>query len=290
MSELVLNGPARARGRSAQLVRGRGPPQREGEPGPRPRSRQLARPWWSVGGRLAGHLVPRSWATVPRLVPWSPASSPTPVQVAVPRHRWPSSPPRSLRRPRVLAVLLAARTTGQLVPPPPGLTDPGDLVRYGQPVVRVVHDLSAAMTLGLILLAVGIVPGASFGRRLHRIRRLALWSGSVWALAGWSGRPHLLGHLRNRRREPRLPVAAADLRVVGRRHPIGLVSVALVWVAVTFLVIATSRVGVTAAGAFAALGSARARPAGHSSGAVDQRRQSTRSASTSSARRSGSAG
>ena len=83
----------------------------------------------------------------------------------------------------LLAVLLATRTTGQLVPPPPGLTDPGDLVRYGQPVVRVVHDLAAAMTLGLILLAVGIVPGTSFGRRLHRIRRLAVWSGSVWALS-----------------------------------------------------------------------------------------------------------
>jgi len=170
----------------------------------------------------------------------------------------------------LLAVLLATRTTGQLVPPPPGLTDPGDLVRYGQPVVRVVHDLAAAMTLGLILLAVGIVPGTSFGRRLHRIRRLAVWSGSVWALAGLVGvvltfsdisgtavgGPGFLSQLQTF-------VWSVDVT------RIGLVSVALVWVAVTFLVIATSRVGVTAAGVFAALGLLELALAGHSSGAVD---------------------
>ena len=37
--------------------------------------------------------------------------------------------------------------------PVPGLPDPGALVRWGLPVVRVVHDVAAAVTVGLLVLA-----------------------------------------------------------------------------------------------------------------------------------------
>ena len=39
------------------------------------------------------------------------------------------------------------------------LGDPGSLVRYGLPIARVLHDLSAALTIGLLVLAAGILPG-----------------------------------------------------------------------------------------------------------------------------------
>ena len=40
----------------------------------------------------------------------------------------------------------------------PGLPDPGTLVRWGLPVVRAVHDVAAAMTVGLLVLAATIIP------------------------------------------------------------------------------------------------------------------------------------
>jgi putative copper resistance protein D len=169
-----------------------------------------------------------------------------------------------------VAVLLAARSTGQFAPVPQGLEDPGAVVRWGLPVVRVLHDLAAALTIGLTLLGVGLVPGRTFGRRLHRVRKLAIASAAVWAVAG------LLGVVLGFADIAGTPLSAPDYLAqfqafVWSVEPlrIGLISAALAWVSVSVLVISTSRVGMTVAGVSAAIGLAELALAGHSSGALD---------------------
>ena len=61
----------------------------------------------------------------------------------------------------LLASLLAARFSGAVAAPPPGITDAGPVVRAALPLIRVVSDLSAALTLGVLLLAATMVPGAT---------------------------------------------------------------------------------------------------------------------------------
>ncbi|WP_431836064.1 cytochrome c oxidase assembly protein [Cellulomonas sp. Y8] len=53
--------------------------------------------------------------------------------------------------------LLALSGNGELAPQL--LLDPGAFVRFGLPVARVVHDLGAAVTVGLLILAAGVLPG-----------------------------------------------------------------------------------------------------------------------------------
>jgi len=47
----------------------------------------------------------------------------------------------------LLGLLFTGATTQTLI------IDPGDLVTYGLPVARIVHDLAAAVTIGLLVLA-----------------------------------------------------------------------------------------------------------------------------------------
>ena len=47
--------------------------------------------------------------------------------------------------------------TGGLSPAANGLFDPGVLVRVGLPAARAVHDLSAALTIGLLVMAAWFV-------------------------------------------------------------------------------------------------------------------------------------
>ena len=53
----------------------------------------------------------------------------------------------------VVVALAGLSLTGELAPRL--LMDPGAVVRYGLPVARVVHDAAAALTIGLLVLAVG---------------------------------------------------------------------------------------------------------------------------------------
>ncbi len=84
--------------------------------------------------------------------------------------------------------LAAAAGTGALAPPVLG--DPGVLVRLGIPVLKVVIDLAAALTVGLLVLAAVALPATGGGRsglgpaRAHR-PALAWASGTagLWALA-----------------------------------------------------------------------------------------------------------
>ena len=71
------------------------------------------------------------------------------------------------------------------------LGDPGTFVRYGLPVVRALHDLVAALTIGLLVLAAGVLPGqrevpgaVSYSQWVAA--RWAARSAAVWAAAGLS--------------------------------------------------------------------------------------------------------
>jgi putative copper resistance protein D len=88
--------------------------------------------------------------------------------------------------------LLALGLTGGLVPGD-ALFDPGALVRYGLPIVRLVHDLAAAATVGFLITATWIVGARpdpdpnSLGGAREPLARAAVVSSVVWALAGVAG-------------------------------------------------------------------------------------------------------
>jgi len=97
----------------------------------------------------------------------------------------------SARFPLVLALLVAA-LAGMLVglaltaaQPVAGVTEPGAVVRYGLPIVRVVLDLSAVATVGLALLP--ILVGFDRPKHLRPVldtsRRALAAAALVWALA-----------------------------------------------------------------------------------------------------------
>ena len=82
--------------------------------------------------------------------------------------------------------LVALAVGGGAAPAVAGLSDPGPLVRWGIPVVRTVHDLAAALTIGLLVLATVAIPDAAKGV-VERAGRLAVGSGAVWVVAGVLG-------------------------------------------------------------------------------------------------------
>ncbi len=57
----------------------------------------------------------------------------------------------------LLMALVVLGVTGQLAVVTPALFDPGALVRYGLPALRTVHDLAAAVTVGLTFFAAWLV-------------------------------------------------------------------------------------------------------------------------------------
>jgi len=94
----------------------------------------------------------------------------------------------------LLASVVAARYTGAAAPLPGGLTDAGPVVRWALPLVRVVHDVAASLTIGSLLLAATMIPGRTRAESaaLDEPRRAAAFRVStaaafVWALAGAVG-------------------------------------------------------------------------------------------------------
>ena len=93
----------------------------------------------------------------------------------------------------VVAVLLAVGllgVTGQLAAVRDGLDDPGALVRWGLPAARAVHDLAAALSIGLLVLGAWFVapePGTRTdvlnGAR-RWLARTATLTAAVWLVAG----------------------------------------------------------------------------------------------------------
>ena len=88
--------------------------------------------------------------------------------------------------------LLALGLTGGLVAGD-ALFDPGALVRYGLPIVRLIHDLAAAATVGFLVTATWIVSARpdpdpnSLGGARDPLARAAVVSSIIWALAGVAG-------------------------------------------------------------------------------------------------------
>src|SRR4051812_14425383 len=94
----------------------------------------------------------------------------------------------------LLASVVAARYTGAAASPPGGLTDAGPVVRWSLPLVRVLHDVAASLTLGCLLLAATMIPGRTRAEsaaldepRRAAAFRVATAAAFVWALAGAVG-------------------------------------------------------------------------------------------------------
>ena len=103
-------------------------------------------------------------------------------------------PQTPVRAPLVLVVaaaiavaIPAAVLGGAVAAPVAGLPDPGAVVRWGVVVVRTVHDLAAALTVGLLVLAAFILPEAPHTSRRLTATRWAAASATVWAVAGLVG-------------------------------------------------------------------------------------------------------
>ena len=88
----------------------------------------------------------------------------------------------------VLAVVVpAGLLAGAFAAPAIGLPDVGPLVRWGIPIVRAIHDLAAASTVGLLLVAGTIIPEGSHTSRRITAARYACATGVVWVVAGLVG-------------------------------------------------------------------------------------------------------
>ena len=87
----------------------------------------------------------------------------------------------------VAVVVPAVLLTGAVAAPVAGLADPGVLVRWGLPVVRAIHDVAAAMTVGLLVLAATIIPETTATNRRVTATRWASASAVVWVVAALAG-------------------------------------------------------------------------------------------------------
>ena len=88
----------------------------------------------------------------------------------------------------VVAVVVPAGLLGGIFAAPvAGLPDAGAIVRWGLPVVRAIHDLAAASTVGLLVVAATIIPEARNTFRRITAARYASASGVVWVVAGLVG-------------------------------------------------------------------------------------------------------
>jgi len=106
----------------------------------------------------------------------------------------PGAAPHGAKLPMVLAaiavvsvVIPAGLLGGVYAAPVAGLPDAGALVRWGLPVVRVIHDLAAASTVGLLLTAATIIPEARSTSRRTTAARYASASGAAWVVTGLVG-------------------------------------------------------------------------------------------------------
>ncbi|MEP6798846.1 MAG: cytochrome c oxidase assembly protein, partial [Lapillicoccus sp.] len=87
----------------------------------------------------------------------------------------------------LLACLVAVVIGGAALPPVAGIADVGSVVRWGLPLVRAVHDVAAALTIGLLVVAALLLPGKATPATMLRAGRLAVASGVVWVVAGLVG-------------------------------------------------------------------------------------------------------
>jgi len=132
-------------------------------------------------------------------IPTSPRPAPTPMPDTGPDTdagpAWSPTPPSVVAIALTISVPLAVAATllglsltgelgrGQL------LTNPGELVTWGLPIARVLHDASASVTIGLLLAATFWLPGQKIAPGLMSFSQAkavwwASWAASVWLAAG----------------------------------------------------------------------------------------------------------
>ncbi len=166
----------------------------------------------------------------------------------------------------VVAGVIALAVGGGAAAPVQGVDDPGALVRWGLPLVRAVHDLAAAATVGLLFLATVAVPDRA-PEAFARATRVAVVTGVVWVAAGLVG--VVLGFADVAGTAVGSPGFVAQLQAfVWSVLPLreGLISAALAAVAVTVAALATSRRAVGWAGGLAVLALLPLALAGHAAG------------------------
>src|SRR5690242_20266995 len=86
----------------------------------------------------------------------------------------------------VLVAMPLAAAVGQAAAAPV-VSDPGPVVRWGVLYARVLHDVAASATVGLLLFAAFIVPETTRTHRRATATRLAGLAAVVWALAAAAG-------------------------------------------------------------------------------------------------------
>jgi putative copper resistance protein D len=177
----------------------------------------------------------------------------------------------------LVACLVAARYTGAAEPLAGGLSDAGPVVRWSLPLIRVVHDVAASLTVGSLLLAATVIPGRSRAAsaaldepRRATALRLATASAFVWAVAATVGVVLTFADAAG------LPLSdprfGEDL--VGSVWPIETLRVALIsavaaFVVASFAAIARSRGAAVALTVVAAFGVLVLGLAGHAGGSAD---------------------
>ena len=83
----------------------------------------------------------------------------------------------------LVACVVAVVIGGAAVPVVAGLFDVGPVVRWGLPLVRVVQDAAAALTIGLLVVGALFVPGRKTPSVTLQASRYAVASGVVWVVA-----------------------------------------------------------------------------------------------------------
>jgi cytochrome c oxidase assembly factor CtaG/putative copper export protein len=106
----------------------------------------------------------------------------------------PGAAPHAANLPLILAavtvvavVIPAGLLAGAFAAPVAGIPDAGAIVRWGLPIVRAIHDLAAAGTVGLLVVAATIIPEARSTHRRITAARYACACGVVWVVAGLVG-------------------------------------------------------------------------------------------------------
>jgi len=79
--------------------------------------------------------------------------------------------------------VVAVAVGGAAIPVVQGLSDVGAPVRWGLPLVRVLQDGSAALTIGLLLVGALLLPGRGRPSTMLTAARYAVGSGVVWVVA-----------------------------------------------------------------------------------------------------------
>jgi putative copper resistance protein D len=184
------------------------------------------------------------------------------VQSTMPRVGW------LLLGTGVVACVLALLVGGAAAAPVAGVDDPGALVRWGLPVTRTVHDLAAAVTIGLLFLATVAVPDRA-AEAFSRAARVAVLTGVVWVGAGLTA--VVLGFADVAGVPVGSPGFAAQLQAfVWSILPLreGLISAAIAALAVAVAAGARSRTGIAWAAAGSVLALLPLALAGHAAGSA----------------------